>query len=121
MTKPSVGVPPKDIYESLTPSTILLKEWGCCIPVLFALGRIRQEDQEFKDSQNCIIRPCLKERERWGRHLRRCLGPEGGILMNNISAFIYLCLYGKDPWSFYHIRMQQEDTEEQTFDKCHIC
>lgn len=121
MTKPSVGVPPKDIYKSLTPSTILLKEWGCCIPVLFALGRIRQEDQEFKDSQNYIIRPCLKERERWGRHLRRCLGPEGGILMNNISAFIDLCLYGKDPWSFYHIRMQQEDTEEQTFDKCHIC
>jgi hypothetical protein len=33
------------------------------MPVILALGRVRQENQEFKASLGCMARPCLKEKK----------------------------------------------------------
>lgn len=102
-------------------STILLKGWGLLHTYTLCIGEGEAGGSRVQ-RQPELYNKTLSQRERGGDgHLRRWLGPEGGILTNNINAFIYQCLYGKDPWSSYHMRTQQEDTEEQTFDKCRVC
>jgi hypothetical protein len=37
------------------------QEWWCT-PLILALGRLKQEDQEFKDSLGYMVKPCLIKR-----------------------------------------------------------
>jgi hypothetical protein len=40
--------------------------WWWCSPVIPKLGKLRQEDLEFKASLNYILRSCLREYDRRG-------------------------------------------------------
>jgi hypothetical protein len=44
-----------------------------CTPTALALGRLRQEDLEFKGSMGYIVRPCLKTK----RKKERKIGKKG--------------------------------------------
>jgi hypothetical protein len=44
-----------------------------CTPVIPALGRLRQEYDEFQASLDYITKPCLKKRKQYSYLKRKCL------------------------------------------------
>jgi hypothetical protein len=75
----------------------------CCIPVIPAFGRLREENHKFKATLGYIVRPCQRERERerekkerGGRERER--RREGEIEIDRETrelAFFIICRHSK--------------------------